>query len=271
MADQTGRRGDHLCWAYTDPADLHQRAVAFLTEGLSRGHRIEYLAAGAFADLLDHVAGLTDRDTLLLEGRLGIRSLDDLYGVDEVVDPAVPLAAYAAATDAAVEDGYTGLTVVADATPLVRSDEQRRAFRRYEHLVDRYMTDHPFAAMCAYDVTALGWAAAAELACLHPDASDGSTGFRWYAGVGGSVHLDGEVDIANMELFDDTVALTLPTAARSVTVDGSRLEFLDHRAMLSLERQARRHDIKVTLVSDAPVVHRLADLLGLRAVRPQWQ
>jgi hypothetical protein len=45
----------------------------------------------------------------------------------------------------------TSARVAADATPLVRTFDDRAAFARYEHLVDAYMTRHAFSAMCAYN------------------------------------------------------------------------------------------------------------------------
>ena len=84
-----------------------------------------------------------------------------------MVDPDAQVRAYAAATGAALAADFTGLRVVAEATPLVRTPEQLDAFARYEPMIDGYMVTHPFSAMCAYDRRILDESAIAQLACLH--------------------------------------------------------------------------------------------------------
>lgn len=132
------------------------------------------------------------------------------------------------------------------------------------------MVDHPFSAMCGYDVRDLGTAAACEIACLHREVSPGATPFRWYATRQADVEFVGEVDIISEDIFDLTVARTLPLMARPrVTVDARGLEFIDHRGMLALDRRARDSGAEVALLTDAPIVYRLAGLLELEAVHPE--
>lgn len=238
--------------------------------GMVAGDRLEYLASGSVEELRSRLEGMAGFDALLDTDRLGMRSLEDLYDTDAVVDPHTPVAAYAAVTRDALADGYAGLRVVAEATALVRTAAQRDAFGRYKHLVDRYMVDHPFAAMCGYDARELGPAVASEIACLHPQVSPGATAFRWHAGPDADVELIGEVDITCHDVFDVTVARTLPLMGRPrVVVDARGLGFIDHRGMLTLERRARDLGAEISLLTDAPVVHRLAGLLDLEALRPE--
>lgn len=260
-------RSDHLCWVYDDPARLADRAGDFLLEGLAAGERLEYLGEETLDVLHARLATLNGYDRFVSEGQLVVRSLSDLYGRDAVVDPAVPVAAYTAATEAALAAGFTGLRVVAEATPLVRTPAQREAFTRYEHLIDRYMCRHPFSAMCAYDVRALGVEAATEIACLHPSTSAGATSFRWSADCGADIRLAGEIDIASQKTFEATLERTIPLLARpEVVVDVSDLTFIDHRGLTALDDSARRSATHVSLRGAVPLVRQLGGMLDLQAV-----
>jgi hypothetical protein len=264
------RSGEHACLVFDDGAAFRDRAAAFLFAGQVAGARLAYLGSGSAAELeaqLRTSAGLRE---LLDSGQLAVRSLSEQYGLDDVIVPDAPVAAYATATQAALADGYTGLRVVAEATALVRTPAQREAFARYEHLVDRYMVDHPFDAMCAYDSRRLGPAAVAELACLHPTTDTGATPFRWCASPHADAHLAGEVDIASHEVFDRTLARTMPLLDARSEIEARELAFIDHRGMLTLERHALAARTQVTLVTDTPAVHRLGGLLGLTAVDVRW-
>jgi anti-anti-sigma regulatory factor len=259
--------GEHRCWVYDDRQAFRDQAVEFLLAGLRAGQRVQYLGSGAATELTGELAAFHDLDDLLRTGRLTVSSLDDLYGVDEVVDPQVPVAGYRVATQAALADGFSGLRVVADATALVRTPAQRQAFARYEHLIDRYMAQHPFAAMCAYDVRVLGQEAAAEIACLHPTANPGASAFRWYSPHAAAMRLVGEIDVGNQGIFDTALARTMPLlAGAAVEVDSSDLSFIDHRGLLALEAQAQRCGSQLTLVGASPVLEQIGDMLGLQAV-----
>lgn len=73
---------------------------------------------------------------------------------------------YATAAIAAVADGYNGLRVVIDVTPVARTPEQREAQAALEFLGDRRISTLPVAALCGYNTAELG-EAAAGLLCLH--------------------------------------------------------------------------------------------------------
>jgi hypothetical protein len=56
----------------------------------------------------------------------------------------------------------------------VRNPDQLDTMARYEHLVDRYMTNQPFSALCGYNRAELGEETIAQLACLHPLGNNGA-------------------------------------------------------------------------------------------------
>jgi anti-anti-sigma regulatory factor len=263
-------RVDHLCWVYDDAVGFRDRASAFLTEGIVAGERLEYLGAGSLDDVHRRVRQDPGLAMLLEGGHLALRSLPAIYGENHCVEGVEAVAAYAAATEEALAGGYAGLRVVAEATELVRTPAQRDAFARYEHLIDRYMVDHPFAAMCGYDSRELGPTAAAEIACLHPAVSRNATSFRWFSTAPNEVCLSGEVDVTSQEVFDRTLSRTMDLQSVDLLVDARALEFISPAGLLALETRAREAGIMVSLQTGSVVVHRLAELLELHAVCPRW-
>lgn len=261
---------NHVCCAYEDTTEFRDGAAAFLSEGVAAGHRAEYIASGDIDALRDEVASVPELTELLQRGDLVVRSLDDRYGAGDVIEPCAQVAAYDAATEDALALGYAGLRVVADATVLVRTAAQRHAIAQYEHLVDRYMTAHPFSALCAYDARRVGPAVAAELSALHPRGTGWRTSFRWHGASVADVTLVGEVDLGARELFDLVVARTMPLMARQrIVVDAEGLTFIDHRGMLLLEHHAEAVGAEIVLRTSAAIPHRLAALLDLRWVRTE--
>lgn len=247
----TGPDARHVCLAFDSRAELEARARDFLAAGRAAGERTWFVAADAPALPLPFVP------------------LGDTYRAGAVVDPRAQVAAYAAATEQALADGFTGLRVAADATPLVRTAAQLDAFAQYEYRVDRYMRDHPFTAMCAYDRAALGDHSVAQLACLHAE-SNVAVPFRLCACPPdeGCAALTGELDQAADDLF--TAALRhadLPPAGGEVVLQADGLRFTDHGSLLRLQEYADDHDITVVLRGAGRAAARLADLLELSRVR----
>ncbi|SFK74307.1 Anti-anti-sigma regulatory factor (antagonist of anti-sigma factor) [Amycolatopsis sacchari] len=259
---------DHLCWGYDDPADFHARAVEFLADGVSLGLKTSFVAPGDAGGLTEELSRSAPLAKALREGSLTIESLDGVYGEDEVVDPETQVATYAAATEAALAEGYRGYRVAAEATGLVRTPARLARFTRYEHRIDRYMAAHPFSAMCGYDQRELDEAAIVQLASLHPAASPGATPFRLHPDSDGVLSLSGELDHGTVGPF--TLALEraqlLPEAGRRVLIDGRGLEFTDHRNLLALSDAAVRQDVTVVLRTGCPSARRLLELFEVPGV-----
>ncbi|MFC6090412.1 MEDS domain-containing protein [Saccharothrix lopnurensis] len=257
---------DHVCWPYDDPAEFRRRVVEFLADGLVLGQQCWYVSEGSTDELLSHVAGLGEA---LSSGALRVVSIDDTYGGGGAVTPAQQVATYAAATEAALAAGYSGLRVAAEATSMVLGDEALDAFCRYEHLVDRYMAGRPFAAMCAYDRTRLPGSAIGQLACLHPAGGAGASPFRLYAVPGARVALDGELDLDSRENFARALERAdLRADGGQVVVDGSSLDFVDHHALFALAR-AGGGDVVLRTRRSAPA--RLAELVGVPGLRVETE
>jgi anti-anti-sigma regulatory factor len=265
----------HTCWSFDDPAAFERHALDYLAAGLAAGERVWYVGPGATEDVARRVTGGGASGHAFGEalrgGAAAVVGLSTAYATGAIVEPAAQVAAYAAATDQAVADGFAGLRVAADATALVRTPAQLDAFARYEHLVDRYIHAGPFSAVCGYDRGELGDPAVAALACLHAG-TNADVPFRLHAcaPADGCAALAGELDASTHELL--TAALEhadLRPVDGELVFDGGGLRFADHRSLLLLREHARRLGADAVVRTGLPVLARLAalmDLPGLRVV-----
>ncbi|MFC0542929.1 MEDS domain-containing protein [Kutzneria chonburiensis] len=263
---------DHVCWSYDDGDGFRRRAREFLAEGLALGQRVEYIADDSADRLAADLRKNADLGQALRAGAARVVAARDLYPPDAVIEPAEQVAAYAAATEKALSDGYTGLRVAIDVTGLARKPRQREAFARYEHLIDQYMTTRPFAALCGYHRPELGEHTVAELACLHPTTNSRTAPFRLYASTDGeySAELAGELDLMGAELFPLALRRTRPSARRGrVLLDAARVSFVDHRSLIALDDHAREHGTTVVLRTGLSTPARVIAALQLRSVRAE--
>jgi hypothetical protein len=254
-SDPRGAARAHVCLAYDDPADLAAHAQHYLADGLAAGEEVWYVGA-ARPDRLDE--------------RIRFVPTARTYTVGTVVDPAAQVAHYAAATRDALAAGHTGLRVVAEATGLVATPAQLEAFCRYEHLVDRFMCEQPFTAMCAYDRRVLGDTAVARLACLHPRTNADDVPFSLHACApgGGAAVLSGELDMTSWDLLSATLTCAdLPPTGGEVVLQAGDLRFADHRSLLRLHEYALDAGVTVVLRTANAALGRIAGLLELPAVR----
>jgi anti-anti-sigma regulatory factor len=267
-----GARGfgpsDHLCWVYEDHPDFHNRLVEFLADGLSLGQRVCYMAAGDVRKLLDDLRGLDRLDKRIAAGAVQVQSLDKLYPDGLLINEHAQVLEYAEQTDRARADGFTGLRVAAEATPLVRTPAQLDAFARYEHQVDRFMSEQPFAALCAYDRRELGAEPIAQIACMHPNTNAGTTQFRLHASNRAAVSLGGELDFNTYGLFPLALerANLRPTGGKLV-IDATGLTYIDHRSLIVLGEFAARRGGVAVLRTANPSPARIVEILDLADVR----
>jgi hypothetical protein len=245
----------HVCWSFDDPAGFDARARDFLTGGLAAGEQVWYVSP-EHPDV--SIARLQDLDGFpeaLHRGAAKIVALDAAYASGRVIDPRAQVRAYTAATDA---------------TSLVRTSAQLEAFTRYEHLIDRYMRTRPMTALCAYDRVALGDAAIAQLACMHPETNADDVLFRLHAADPGEgcAALAGELDITNHELFATALdRAELSPVGGELVLQAADLRFIDHRSLFRLQELARRSEATVVLRTTDSAAALLVELLELSEVR----
>jgi hypothetical protein len=261
---------DHAGWSFDAPDQLRSAIAEFMADGLALNQRVVYVG--------DDDAGLVRLkgfDDALTRDQARLTRLDRMYPGGTVIDPDEQVAIYAAATEEALADGYTGLRVAADSTSLVVTETQRRAWVRYEYLIDRYMARNPMTGLCCFNQTVLGSAEVAEIECVHPLVNRPDSGFRIYASTdpGLSGVLTGEIDPSNRALFADTLHhASLLVIDGAVVLDAGQVTYIDHRALAELGAYAAQRDAKVVLhAGEDSAVSTLSRVLmvpGVRVVNP---
>ncbi|HEX2301667.1 MAG TPA: MEDS domain-containing protein [Pseudonocardiaceae bacterium] len=227
---------DHLCWVYDEPGEFHSRAMEFLADGLAQGQRVWYTAdtdPGALWEELRYLDKGRRRGSV----RVGPPGARDAAA--PAVDPVGQVRALAAVMQETLAAGFTGLRIVTEATPQLRTPEHLNAWACCELLADRYMMALPFSAMCGYNRAELSKEAIAHVACLHPTVNAGAP-FRLYSSSGAAVSLSGELDLTSCDLFATALRRAdLRPVDNELIIDATGLDFIDHRNLLILAAHAR--------------------------------
>jgi hypothetical protein len=258
---------DHVCWVYDDPRDLDTAAARFLAGGLARGDRLLVIGDGMLETLHRDTLPFGGTDALLATGALEILDLHTAYEGAAPFSPEQQLAFYDAATRKALDDGFTGLRVVAEVSALAADPETRAALVRWEHLAEALVArGSGFTAMCAYrgDVTV---EALAEITSAHPLV-------RWPAGIpefqvfrdADRVVVTGSVDTFTAPGLGRVLADS--AAGPSTVLDLGPLEFVDVAGCRTLAQWAAGLGAPLRVTGASRLVRRMWLLLGLDVVAP---
>lgn len=257
----------HGCWTYSDDAEFTGGVLDFLADGLELGQRLLYVGAGGVVKLRRELRDLPGLEDLLGDGTLRIMPLEAIYEMGRPIDAMAQLTMYAAATETALADGFTGLRVAADVTPLVTDRALWPEHTRWETIADRYMAKNPMAALCCYDRRELPDEILADLSCVHRSCNAPAqvAPFRLYAGRDG-LSLAGEVDCFSADSLRRLLRLASPPRG-DLILELDELEFIDHHGLLALADHAReleREGRSLTALGAPREFDRLAQLLEVR-------
>lgn len=256
----------HACWAFDRDEEFIEASLEYLTDGFRAGQRLAYVGSESIDEQRERLAPLGDVGAMVDSGALLLFELPDLYEVGEPVDEQAQLATYAAATDSALADGYTGLRVAAQVTELVAEPHTRDAHVRWESVADRFMSIRPLSALCGYRRADLPEPLLADLAAVHPasNVSADSAPFHLF-GEEGELVLSGEVDLFSAEDLDRVLELSCHLGDR-ISLDLSELDFVDHHGVEVIATHTRRLAAagECSVRNTPPVVERLCELLELK-------
>lgn len=219
--------GDHASWAYDDRAGLRAACVEYLDEGVRRGERLVYAADRPHDVLVDDLAGLPARDTLLEEGRLTVHTVEDLYRRTRPFDPRAQVDLFRQQAAAALAEGYAGLRVVGDVTDLVLDPVLSDCLVSYELAADAMYASTAATALCAVDRTRVGdrWRRVNALHRIqHP--VDQSTAFALVLSED-TLRLVGEVDIACTDDLGQLLRCLAVATSGPLTITLPDLDFID--------------------------------------------
>lgn len=263
---------DHVCWVFDDPLSFADAARRYLAEGLDRHERLLCVGAGLAEDFRAAGEPFGSLDALTARGALGFADLGSAYAADAVVRPEVQRAFYEAAVAQARDDGYRGLRVVADVTPLARTPGGRAQLLRWEHLADEFIASGAgLVALCGYSGSTLDEDALADLAAVHPHvrAARHSPSFRiWFDRD--RVVLAGVVDTFGADRLARVLAAS-PVSGPAATLDLTSLELADAAGCRVLARwgcdlAGRGTALRIT--GEPAIVRRVWQLVGLADLSP---
>lgn len=250
---------DHVAWYGDGVDDLYALAGVALAAGARRNEKLMFVARRPDAELL---GGLGDTSRLLESGQLEIADVDDVYGSSGSFSPESQLATFEGVLAQALYDGYSGIRVVADNTPLASGDDARfRSWLEWEQVTDRFQSRSDVTGICYFDRGALGEDRLSDLASLHPVCAAGNVEppFSFFVD-GDAVAVTGALDAWSADQFRRI--LDAAPDADALVLDLSDTEFVDHRALLALNEVASAR--RPVRIRDAPsIVRRMPSLLSI--------
>ncbi len=256
---------DHVCRVYDDDADFDEAVREFLSGGLERGERL--LCVGD--DVVQRLRGddplLPGAADLLARGALELLTVAEAYDAAGAFSVERQFAYYEAETRRARDEGYTGLRVVAELSPLAADPARRAELVRWEHVADEFMASGSgMTAMCGYRAD-LRSEALADVTSVHPmvHAADGGPSFRIFVDEDRLV-LAGSVDTFSADRLARVLASS-PLSDAAV-IDLGPMEFMDVSAARVLARWA--HDlqgcsVRVEVRNAPPLFRRMWQILAL--------
>jgi anti-anti-sigma regulatory factor len=218
------------------------------------------VADGSAERLAGELAGIPGCAAALEHGALLVVPSARVYDLSAPIDAAAQLRVYAGVVAQAVADGFRGLRVAADITPLVTDPARRPAHLHWEQVADRYMTAHPLAPLCLYDTRRI--ACIDAIRCAHPLQGPGPVRLALHGTGVAAASLAGDVDATLSHVFGDLLA-QLP--GTDETLDLSQVSFMDGRSawILHSELVRRRQAGQRLTVTGAPqVLRRLWGICG---------
>ncbi|HEU5158159.1 MAG TPA: MEDS domain-containing protein [Streptosporangiaceae bacterium] len=249
---------DHIGWVFSGPDQFAALARKFLAEGTVTGERLLYVAEDPGPE------GPGGLDHLIDAGILQVASIREIYGSSGIVDAARQRATFAQALAQAQAEGYTGIRVAADNTPLLTDERRFQAWMRWEVVADRFMSENAVIGLCAFDRQRVDIDRLRHTATLHPLLSSTSPvpQFRLFADDR-SLYAEGDLDTFAVQ----RIAWALPhlPCGTGVVIDLEVTTFLSNAAVLALRRMAQS-GIEVTVRGATEATGPLSDIVS--APRP---
>lgn len=220
-----------MAWVYADRTDRRSGVLEHLRTGITRRERLFYTADAGRDALLDDLRGLVDDPLRLADtGQLVVCPLDECF---RRLDGMAQVDACASITAAALADGWAGLRMVADVTPLCCDGADQDTFLDAELRVGEWMATSAMTGLCLFDERRLG-GSGCELTCTHSHGwhRDACFGVRLVDGV---VRIEGELDASVAPPFARVLEVALRAAADEVAIDASGVVFADLTACRTLD------------------------------------
>ena len=247
------RPHDHMGWIFAGSCGFAPIAVPFLAEGAALGERLMYVAAGPGPAAQPRWPGWSGWSV-----RTGFRSPASRRrtGPPELSTRPASAPRSPALSLMPWLNGYSGIRVAADNTPLVSDEARLAAWIRWEIVADRLMSENQVTGLCAFDREKVDLDRLRHLATLHPLSSSAIPvpQFRMFADSG-NLCVEGEVDsFAVSQLW---LALESLPPKTGVLVDLAAASLRSHAVLAGLRRLCNA-GVDVTIRGDQAAIGELA-------------
>jgi ABC-type transporter Mla MlaB component len=255
----------HACWGYERPEEFADAALEFFTDGLRSNQRLVYLSGEPVAEQRERLDPLGEVGAMIDRGALHLLELKSLYRLGEPVDPDAQVALFKLASEAARNDGFSGVCLATRSTEMVVEPCTWDAHLRLESRADQLATTAGFSALCGYQRDAVPADVLGDLAALHPAANSIAEGAPFHLfRENDTLVLSGEIDRFSTDaLLRALDYADIPVA--STSLDLAALDFIDHYGLEALAVHARRLAANggCRIHNRPSKVERLCDLLEL--------
>jgi len=267
----TASTSDHICWVYDEDDASFDRAVRhYLAGGLARNERVLVIGERVLEGIRTPGDGFGDAEALAAAGTLRTLTTAQAYAAAGAFGPGGQRAFYDAATREALADGYSGLRVVVEVSPLAEDAVTRATLVEWEHLADGYAAEGSgFTAMCAYS-TRLPAQALADVTTVHPLVHAAATPPFQVFFDDDRLALTGSVDTFSAERLARVLASS-PVGDEGAVLDLGRVEFVDVAASRVIARWAQDLDaraVPLEVRGASPLLQRMWQVLGLTRIAP---
>lgn len=262
----TGLGADgHACWVFERSEEFIEASLEFFTDGLRSNRRLVYLSGEPVAEQRERLDPLGDVGAMIDDGTLHLLELKHLYKLGQPVDPEAQANLFTAATEAAHNDGFSGVSLATQSTDMVTEPCTWEAHLRLEGRADQLATSTGFSALCGYRRNALPAELLRDLAAVHPAANSfpEKSPFRLF-GEGDGLVLGGEID----RFSTPALIRILSYAHRQgepTSLSLEALDFIDHHGLEALVAYTRALNLNggCNVHAKPPMVKRLCELLEL--------
>jgi anti-anti-sigma regulatory factor len=262
---------DHICWVYDEDDSSFDRVVRrFLAGGLERRERMLVIGERVIASISTAGDGFGDAETLIAAGTLRTLTTAQAYEAAGAFVPGTQRTFHDAATREALADGYSGLRVVAEVSPLAEDADTRTTLVEWEHLADEYVAQGSgFTALCAYS-SRLSPQALADVASVHPLVHAPATPPFQVFFDDDRVALTGSVDTFSADRLARVLASS-PVSGDGAVLDLGQVDFVDVAASRVIARWAQDLDARalpLEVRGASPLLQRMWQVLGLSQLAP---
>lgn len=258
--------GDHAAWA-VDGEEAERVTVARWTqEGVARGEKVLVVGARGVTSSADVEQRLPE-DVSFGRTQVEVRDLDETYELVRLGRLHEQADLFRQEASRALADGYTGLRVWADVTPLTADERGRELYLDYESVVEQVFRDRPVTGVCALDVGAGSelWDLVASRHRVRGVSARGRfpLAVTVYDGV---VHVVGEARFGALDELRGALLSAGRSTEGALVLDLEELRFLDvagARAVAAFVADQRRRGRVVTVVNAAPMAARILEVFGV--------